>query len=72
MKCPFRTESHYEYVDLGNGNISLDHQIQEYPECYKEDCPLWRYNYNEGGYHCIRARIIDETDGESDCEGEEY
>lgn len=34
MICPFRSETHYEYVNLDGSAIVIDTQTETFPECY--------------------------------------
>lgn len=55
--CPFRTEIHYEYVSLNGEATVLDSQKETFPECYGMECPLYRYDV-EQGFHCTQADAL--------------
>lgn len=55
--CPFRTEIHYEYADLGGGTVVVDNQTETFPECYRSQCPLYKYDVEEG-FHCTQADAL--------------
>lgn len=67
MKCPFRVIKEYEYADdLGTDThrvVVLNREIEEFAECYKEECPNWKWDISKGGYYCAQANILDDSKG---------
>ncbi len=49
MKCPFRIDLEYEYVQLISGKDDKEDsylekaQRQRYPECEGDECPFYAY-----------------------------
>lgn len=62
MKCPFRVVEEYEYSD-DLGMILLNRKIEEFGECYKEECPHWKWNVANDGYYCAQAKLVDDSKG---------
>ena len=54
MKCPFRMITKYEYVDLGHEKISVDTIVNDYAECYQDECPCYEWSVDKG-YHCVQV-----------------
>lgn len=48
MRCPFRLSVSFEYVKVdGTESDYLEKsQLQEYPECYENECPYFDYHGN--------------------------
>ena len=67
MKCPFRVVKEYEYADdlkvEGRNILVLNREIEEFGECYKEECPHWKWNVANNGYYCAQARLVDDSEG---------
>jgi len=69
MKCPFRKEVFYDYTKMNESLATLNHQKEDYPDCYESNCPLWKYDISEGGYYCIKAKLLQDSDeGDYCCE----
>lgn len=67
MKCPFRIIKEYEYADdLGTDMhrvVGLNREIEEFGECYKQECPCWKWDVAAGGYYCAQVNAIDNNIG---------
>ena len=65
MICPFRTETHYEYANLDGNAVVVDTQTETFPECYGLQCPLYKYDV-EQGFHCTQADMLGEQSTEEE------
>lgn len=66
MVCPFRTEEHYEYVNMDESAIVVDTRTETFPKCYGLECPLYKYDVSEGGFYCAQAQLLVNPEAEED------
>lgn len=41
----------------GGGTVVVDNQTETFPECYRSQCPLYKYDVEEG-FHCTQADAL--------------
>jgi hypothetical protein len=57
MKCPFRVCTHTEYTNVDDQVIAVSDVIEDYPDCYENECPLYQWDSIQRGYRCVQAEL---------------
>lgn len=63
MKCPFRGIRRYEFADIGKEELVVEREVEEFPDCYQENCPYYTYDIGPDNKYiggCLQVEVENE------------